>query len=363
MECPRADRADAAPLPPARSMQHALRARWEEGRGNAYMGYLPSWLVVRAAYRSFVERPPIIGGLALLAGTPGRACVGCRRSTTRRRARAAREQRARLAGLFRGKGRPRSQSPTGTARRTGPTRKRDRPPQPPASRASTTARLTWKHSLELERAAADQGTRVLAATPHLRGRTSSTCAPTSSPGGATTSGGDRRCRDRARGRAGRRGRRHVGGQRQATKSCALAATAPGDRSAGGDAVRPDERHASSSPSPCPTAATGSCSPIPRTTRPSSARPNACTSWSTAACSCRYRALADPAGPQGPRAGSPSRSCATAMVHVLASDAHSGHHLRPPASAPAPPRLPSWSARRRALAGQDAPAGSSPASRC
>ena len=42
---------------PRGSKQKALRARWEEGRGNAYMGYLPSWLLVRAAYRSLVERP------------------------------------------------------------------------------------------------------------------------------------------------------------------------------------------------------------------------------------------------------------------------------------------------------------------
>ena len=36
---------------PRGSKQKPLKARWEEGRGNAYMGYLPSWLLVRAAYR------------------------------------------------------------------------------------------------------------------------------------------------------------------------------------------------------------------------------------------------------------------------------------------------------------------------
>jgi len=52
---------------PRGSKQKPLRARWEEGRGNAYMGYLPSWLLVRAGYRALVERPPLVGGLALLA--------------------------------------------------------------------------------------------------------------------------------------------------------------------------------------------------------------------------------------------------------------------------------------------------------
>lgn len=52
---------------PRGSKQKPLKARWEEGRGNAYMGYLPSWLLVRAGYRMIVEKPPVLGGLTLLA--------------------------------------------------------------------------------------------------------------------------------------------------------------------------------------------------------------------------------------------------------------------------------------------------------
>src|SRR4051794_28445183 len=44
------------------------RARWDEGRGNAFMGYLPSFVVLRAGYRGIVERPPILGGFVLFAG-------------------------------------------------------------------------------------------------------------------------------------------------------------------------------------------------------------------------------------------------------------------------------------------------------
>jgi glycosyltransferase involved in cell wall biosynthesis len=44
------------------------RARWEEGTGNAFMGYLPSFVVLRAGYRALVERPPILSGVVLFAG-------------------------------------------------------------------------------------------------------------------------------------------------------------------------------------------------------------------------------------------------------------------------------------------------------
>jgi poly-beta-1,6-N-acetyl-D-glucosamine synthase len=44
------------------------RARWEEGTGNAFMGYLPSFAVLRAGYRGVVERPPILSGIVLFAG-------------------------------------------------------------------------------------------------------------------------------------------------------------------------------------------------------------------------------------------------------------------------------------------------------
>jgi glycosyltransferase involved in cell wall biosynthesis len=89
---------------PRGSKQKPLRARWEEGRGNAYMGYLPSWLLVRAVYRGFVEKPPVLGGVALFASyvwarvrrlpqvdDPG-AIAELRR-----------EQRERLRGLLRGR--------------------------------------------------------------------------------------------------------------------------------------------------------------------------------------------------------------------------------------------------------------------
>ena len=50
------------------SKQPWYRARWEEGRGNHYMGYVPAFFAVRAAYRMVVERPPVLGGLVLGAG-------------------------------------------------------------------------------------------------------------------------------------------------------------------------------------------------------------------------------------------------------------------------------------------------------
>jgi poly-beta-1,6-N-acetyl-D-glucosamine synthase len=92
---------------PRGSKQKPLKARWEEGRGNAYMGYLPSWLLVRAAYRSFVEKPPIIGGLALLAGYTWariRRLPQIDDEAAREELRA--EQRARLKGLLRGRRTP-----------------------------------------------------------------------------------------------------------------------------------------------------------------------------------------------------------------------------------------------------------------
>jgi poly-beta-1,6-N-acetyl-D-glucosamine synthase len=50
------------------SKQRWWRARLEEGRGARYMGYQPSFLLARACYRMLVERPPLLGGGALLAG-------------------------------------------------------------------------------------------------------------------------------------------------------------------------------------------------------------------------------------------------------------------------------------------------------
>jgi poly-beta-1,6-N-acetyl-D-glucosamine synthase len=50
------------------SKQRWWKARLEEGRGAHYMGYRPSFVVVRAGYRMLVEKPPLLGGAALLAG-------------------------------------------------------------------------------------------------------------------------------------------------------------------------------------------------------------------------------------------------------------------------------------------------------
>jgi hypothetical protein len=69
------------------------------------MGYLPSWLLVRATYRSLVEKPFIIGGVVLLAGYVWarlRRLPQIDDAAARDELRA--EQRARLAGMFRGRG-------------------------------------------------------------------------------------------------------------------------------------------------------------------------------------------------------------------------------------------------------------------
>lgn len=50
------------------SAQNWWRARWEEGVGNAFMGYRLDFLLLRATYRGLVERPRVLSGLALLAG-------------------------------------------------------------------------------------------------------------------------------------------------------------------------------------------------------------------------------------------------------------------------------------------------------
>lgn len=50
------------------SAQSWRAARFEEGVGNHYMGYLPSFVAVRVAYRALAAHPPILGGLTLGAG-------------------------------------------------------------------------------------------------------------------------------------------------------------------------------------------------------------------------------------------------------------------------------------------------------
>ena len=85
------------------SKQRWWRARVEEGRGAHYMGYRPTFVLVRAGYRMLVERPPVLGGLGLLAGwlasAAGRApVVDDSLAVAALRA----EQGARMRGLLQG---------------------------------------------------------------------------------------------------------------------------------------------------------------------------------------------------------------------------------------------------------------------
>jgi poly-beta-1,6-N-acetyl-D-glucosamine synthase len=50
------------------SAQKWWRARWEEGLGNAFMGYRPDFVMLRAGYRGLVEAPLVLSGLVLLSG-------------------------------------------------------------------------------------------------------------------------------------------------------------------------------------------------------------------------------------------------------------------------------------------------------
>jgi hypothetical protein len=53
---------------PRGSKQPWRQARWEEGLGGSYMGYLPSFMLLRVGYRALTERPRLLGGLVLGAG-------------------------------------------------------------------------------------------------------------------------------------------------------------------------------------------------------------------------------------------------------------------------------------------------------
>ena len=80
------------------------RARIEEGRGNHFMGYLPTFLAVRALYRMLVERPPVLGGLLLACGYAHAAVSGAPRfDDVKARAMLQAEQRARLRALAGGR--------------------------------------------------------------------------------------------------------------------------------------------------------------------------------------------------------------------------------------------------------------------
>lgn len=109
---------------PRGSKQPWYQARWEEGRGNHFMGYLWPWLLVRAAYRMLVERPPVLGGLVLLLGfTAARLAHAPQIADVAAREELRREQRARLHALARGSARVPRRSPLpdgGPAFWTGP---------------------------------------------------------------------------------------------------------------------------------------------------------------------------------------------------------------------------------------------------
>jgi len=86
------------------SRQKWYRARWEEGRGANYMGYHPAFVLIRAAYRMVVEPPPVVGGLALLAGyLQARLTRAQQIDDPAARASLRAEQEARMRGLLRGR--------------------------------------------------------------------------------------------------------------------------------------------------------------------------------------------------------------------------------------------------------------------
>jgi glycosyltransferase involved in cell wall biosynthesis len=88
------------------------RARWDEGRGNAFMGYLPAFVLLRAGYRGLVERPPVLGGIVLFAGWAwSRLTHRPTAPDEAARAELRAEQRRRMRGLFGGgRGRERGAS-------------------------------------------------------------------------------------------------------------------------------------------------------------------------------------------------------------------------------------------------------------
>jgi len=85
------------------SAQKWWRARWEEGVGNAFMGYRPDFVMLRAIYRGLVETPPVLGGLVLLAGFVwARLAQKPQVPDLEARAVLRNEQRSRIRGLVRG---------------------------------------------------------------------------------------------------------------------------------------------------------------------------------------------------------------------------------------------------------------------
>jgi glycosyltransferase involved in cell wall biosynthesis len=89
------------------SAQKWWRARWEEGIGNAFMGYRPDFLMLRAGYRGLVETPRVLSGLVLLAGfLSARLTHKPQVPDVEARAELRKEQRSRIRALLRGRRAP-----------------------------------------------------------------------------------------------------------------------------------------------------------------------------------------------------------------------------------------------------------------
>lgn len=85
------------------SAQKWWRARWEEGVGNAFMGYRPDFLMLRAAYRGLVETPAVLSGLVLLSGFIWARIIGKPQvPDLEARTVLRKEQRSRIRALLRG---------------------------------------------------------------------------------------------------------------------------------------------------------------------------------------------------------------------------------------------------------------------
>jgi glycosyltransferase involved in cell wall biosynthesis len=87
------------------SKQAWWRARLEEGRGAHFMGYLPRFVLFRAAYRMAVEEPRVVGGMVLAAGFLKALASGAPRVDDELAVEMVRqEQRERMRRLLRGGG-------------------------------------------------------------------------------------------------------------------------------------------------------------------------------------------------------------------------------------------------------------------
>jgi poly-beta-1,6-N-acetyl-D-glucosamine synthase len=85
------------------SAQKWWRARWEEGVGNAFMGYRPDFLMLRAGYRGLVETPAVLSGLVLLSGFTWSRIIGKPQvPDLEARIVLRKEQRSRIRALLRG---------------------------------------------------------------------------------------------------------------------------------------------------------------------------------------------------------------------------------------------------------------------